>query len=80
MQDKFTGRPFHVVFRTKGGGLRSVIGDLFPDGQVDWTVLDFINRDIDPNTGQSPLIRVWSYEKNKWVSFYKDRIEAYKEL
>lgn len=71
---EFTTKPFHVVFRSKAGNMRSVLGDLFPDGQIDWVHVATINEQEDP------LITCWDYEKGKWVSFYKSSIIAYKEL
>lgn len=69
-----THKPFHVVFRSKSGHLRSVLGDLFPDGQLDWVHLENINKQEDY------LVTCWDYEREKWVSFYKSKVLAYKEL
>lgn len=69
-----THKPFHVVFRSKSGHLRSVLGDLFPDQTYDWVHLEEINKQDDY------LITAWDWEKKKWFSFYKSKVISFKEL
>jgi hypothetical protein len=71
---QMTGKPFHIVFETKDKRLRSVLGDLFPDGMIDYQHLHLIN------TTEDYLITCWDYERKKYVSFWKSKIQAYKEL
>jgi hypothetical protein len=71
---EFTTKPFHVVFRKLDGTIQSVLGDLFPDGQIDWVHLENINNQEDC------LVCCWDYERKKWVSFYKSKVLAFVEL
>jgi hypothetical protein len=70
----FTGRPFHVIFEKKDGTIRSVIGDMFPDGKVNFEKLQRLNE------AEDILMSCWDFENRKTVSFYKSRIIGFQEL